>query len=313
MNKFIVTLAISIFSFVNIFAQNPFGQDYNYQGYLRNSNGIETVRASFYIAGEEFDPTTVFNPSNYPIWFKENVSVQVENGILNYTMTRVSMDSIVKYRNGLYLYVTVNGSPFDKVLISSVPYATHSILSNFAVFSRSADTASFSSQAQRSNIADSAVKSGIASLAINALNSLIADSALTVSDESITSEKIALRSINVGHMNTYNVASDQTVLCYVDGKFIWGAPEYLNRTTSEKTLTIPNSIKDNTVYFISQVAQDYSIVEPFTRNGRLIRIVNASTANTITVNWNNLFGGVVFIGPRSSVEFMYVDTEWIKL
>ena len=323
MKTFFVALAITIFSITNIIAQ-----DYNYQGYVKNSNGTDSARGSFYIAGNQFDPMTVFNPSNYPIWFKENVTVQLDNGILNYTLVGVNTDSLIQYRGQLYLYVTLNGSPFDKVLISAVPYSTYSEFADNSNYAISADTALFSigSQlAQRainsdsadfanvSLMSDSAKSAAIANVAITAFNSLVADSAFTVANESITAEKIADNSVNPSHFNTVNAASNQTSLSFIDGNFVWATRDYVNTTTVQKSLVVPTSINDQTLYFISQVAQDYSIVEPTVRYGRLIRIVNASTANVITVNWNTLFGGVVFIGPRTSVEFMYVGNEWIKL
>ena len=302
MKTFFVALAITIFSITNIIAQ-----DYNYQGYVKNSNGTDSARGSFYIAGNQFDPMTVFNPSNYPIWFKENVTVQLDNGILNYTLVGVNT---------------------DKVLISAVPYSTYSEFADNSNYAISADTALFSigSQlAQRainsdsadfanvSLMSDSANSAAIANVAITAFNSLVADSAFTVANESITAEKIADNSVNPSHFNTVNAASNQTSLSFIDGNFVWATRDYVNTTTVQKSLVVPTSINDQTLYFISQVAQDYSIVEPTVRYGRLIRIVNASTANVITVNWNTLFGGVVFIGPRTSVEFMYVGNEWIKL
>jgi hypothetical protein len=323
MKSFIIALTLALFTTIGVNAQ-----DYNYQGYVKNSSGTDSVRASFYIAGNQFDPLTVFNSSNYPVWFKENVTLQVDNGILNYRMVGVDVDSLVEYRGQLYLYVTINGSPFDKVIISSVPYATYSDLADNSKHSLSSDTstfalASFISQrafdadtavfSQRTLIADSSVNSSVASLSITSLNAIVADSAFTISDDGVTEEKIAPNSITPVHFKTINSASNQTALSYIDGNFVWATRDYINTTTVEKSLVVPTSINSNTLYFISQVAQDYSIVEPTPRYGRIIRIVNASTANTIQVNWNTLFGGSVFISPRSSVEFMYVNSEWIKL
>lgn len=308
MKSFIIAIAIILFSFINASAQN-----YNYQGYVRNSTGIDSIRASFYVAGEQFNPMTVFNSSNYPVWFKENQTVRIENGILNYRLVNVDVDSLVQYREQLYLYVTLNGTPFDKVLISAVPYSTHSQFATHAKRSSNSSNADTAQYSSRSKLADSSRSSSVASLAVSALNSLIADSALTITNGAVTAEKIAPQSVETIHLNTINAPSTQTVLSFIDGNFLWASRDYINRTTIQKTLVIPVGINDNTLYFISQVAQDYSVVAPTARYGRIIRIVNASTANTITVNWNVLFGGPVLIGPRSSVEFMYVDTEWIKL
>ena len=323
MTKFIFAITLMVFSFFQAIAQ-----DYNYQGYLRNSTGVENVRASFYVAGDQFDPMTVFNSSNYPIWFKENDTIEVENGILNYRLVGIDVDSLIQHRGQLYLYVMINGSPFDKVLISDVPYSTHSAFSANANHSLSSDTSAYSinsldalhsviadtaSYSLVSTFSDSSRASNIADTSLTSLRSFISDSALTVEDGSITSDKIAPFSINTNHFNTVNSAANQTTLSFVDGNFVWASREYINTTTVEQTLVVPTSINDNTLYFISQVAQDYSIIEPTPRYGRLIRIVNASTANTIQVSWPMLFGGSVFISPRSSVEFMYINMQWIKL
>lgn len=323
MKNFIIAVTITLLGFINASAQN-----YNYQGYVNNRTGIDSVRASFYIAGEQFNPTTVFNSSNYPVWFKENEMVKIENGILNYMLINVDVDSLIVNRGQLYLYVTLNGTPFDKVLISAVPYSTYSQFATNSIYSIQADSAKYANNSRNSahavradtaqyafitDFADSSNSASVASLSISSITALIADSALTITDGAVTAEKLGQQSVGISHLNTINAASNQTVLSYINGNFIWASRDYVNTTTVQKTLTVPLGINDNTLYFISQVAQDYSVVEPTPRYGRIIRIVNASTANTITVNWNNLFGGVVFIGPRSSVEFMYVDTEWIKL
>lgn len=323
MTKFIFAVVVTMFSIANTFAQ-----DYNYQGYVRSINGTDNVRASFYVAGNQFDPMTVFNSSNYPIWFKENDTVRVENGILNYRLEGINVDSLIQNRGQLYLYVTINGTPFDKVLISEVPYSTHSNFATNAVHSSTTDSATHAVNSENSvhavnsdtavfartaKHADSANSASVASLAINSLTALVADSAITVEDGAITANKIANNSINTSHLNTVNAASNQTMLSYVNGNFVWASRDYINTTTVEQTLVVPTTINDNTLYFISQVAQDYTIVEPTPRYGRIIRIVNASTANTIQVNWPMLFGGQVVISPRSSVEFMYVNMQWIKL
>jgi hypothetical protein len=304
---------IVLVSFICAATISMFGQSYNYQAYVQSRNTEDSVRASFYIAGDQFDPTTVFNPSNYPVWFKENVSVRVQNGILNYQINGTDTDSIIHYRGGLYLYVTINGSPFDRVLISAVPYATHSIFSDTAFHSLRTDTSEVSLNAITSEQALNALTADTAEYAVTSGVAFVADSALTVTDGSITSSKLALNCIGVEHLNTVNAPWHMKTLAYINGDFVWTDQKYNTLNTTEKTLIVPTTIGDNTVYFISKVAQDYTLVEPTANEGRIIRVVNASTANTITVNWTLLFGGSIAIQPRSSMEFVFIDGEWIKL
>jgi hypothetical protein len=174
-----------------VFALNANAQfvDIPWQGYV--NTGASDVRVSFYLAGPNLDLTTAFNDRNYPYWYSENNTLQVEGGVTHTVLKDVPVDSIYAYyRSTMWLYVTVNGQPFDKVKISYVPYAVFSQRayasqeSEFAVranHSNTADTARYAYVAKRSD------SSTVSSLAIDALNSLYALSADSA-DHSTTSD-----------------------------------------------------------------------------------------------------------------------------
>lgn len=406
-----------VFSFLSIFvATTMFAQvDLNWQGYV--NTGAETVRGSFYLAGPNLDLNTAFNDKNYPVWYAENQMMDVAGGVCATLLKNVPVDSLVKYRSDLYLYVTINGQPFERVKLQYVPYSTwtlrarlaeeallsqeaihsnradtaeyarksyladtavkssHSVESNHARHADSADDAnhsvyadtaayavkavrsSLSDNAQFAILADSAKKAGHASTADNATNSVyaqeavhaqladvaiyaqsIADNSVTspkivngtiqridldngVIDESalaasaVTTTKIADGSVAVVDMNITGIPSDVSVLGYKNGNFEWVSSNNLYLSSIQNTTVIPVQINNDARWVILKVAQDFNLVGMNGTEGRVITIVNASTANFVTLavpNWN-LFGGTLVIGPRSSRTLVYLNNEWVVI
>lgn len=194
--KYIFSL-VCLFFALNLNAQFV---DIPWQGYV--NTGATEVRASFYLAGPNLDLTTAFNDRNYPYWYSENQTLQVEGGVTQTTLTNIPVDSIYAYhRSTMWLYVTINGQPFDKVKISYVPYAVFSQKAYSAQESRFAQTANHALTsdtavyARNSGIADSARIAGNAVNAINSRHAVHADSAThAVYSDSATNSVFAIRS-----------------------------------------------------------------------------------------------------------------------
>lgn len=194
--KYIFSL-VCLFFALNLNAQFV---DIPWQGYV--NTGATEVRASFYLAGPNLDLTTAFNDRNYPYWYSENQTLQVEGGVTQTTLTNIPVDSIYAYyRSTMWLYVTINGQPFDKVKISYVPYAVFSQKAYSAQESRFAQTANHASTsdtavyARSSGVADSARIAGNAVNAINSRHAVHADSAIhSVHSDSSTNAVFAIRS-----------------------------------------------------------------------------------------------------------------------
>lgn len=407
-----------VFSFLSLFvATQLFAQqiDINWQGYV--NTGAETVRGSFYIAGPNLDLNTAFNDRNYPMWYSENQTLKVNGGVCSTVLARVPVDSLIKYESNLYLYVTINGQPFDRAKVEYVPYsafslrsylasravraeealragyadtsnfayhaaaadtakkAGHSVESNHALHADSADDAnhsvyadtaahavkavrsSLADNAQFAILADSAKRAGHSSTADNATNSVNAQNAVhsqladvatyaqTIADNSVTSPKIvngtiqrvdldngivdetALASdavtttkiangtVAVVDMNVSGTPSNISVLGYSNGSFQWVSSNNLYLSSIQNTTVIPTQINSDARWVILKVAQDFNLVGINATEGRVITIVNASTANFVTLatpNWN-LFGGTLVIGPRSSRTLVYLNNEWVVI
>jgi hypothetical protein len=64
---------------------------------------------------------------------------------------------------------------------------------------------------------------------------------------------------------------------------------------------------------IYRVAQDINVPLPAAAEGRIITIVNSSTANFLSIQagiWN-IWGGDVVIGPRNSATLLYTNAQWV--
>lgn len=403
---------LSLFFATTVFAQQI---DLNWQGYV--NTGADSVRGSFYLAGPNLDLKTAFNDKNYPLWYSENQMMSVDGGICATLLRGVSVDSLIKYESNLFLYVTINGQPFERVKLQYVPYASyslrtyladkadyatrstsstwsdtatyarrsgfadtavkasHAVESNHALHADSAnnsnhsvyaDTAAHAVKAVRSSLADnaqfailadSAKRAGHSSTADDATNSInsqyavqaqladVAKIALTIADNSVTSPKIvngtiqrvdldngivdetALASnsvtttkimdgtVAVADMNVLGTPSNLSVLGYNNGSFEWVSSNNLYLNSIQNTTVIPTQINTDARWIILKVAQDFNLVGMNATEGRVVTIVNASTANFVTLatpNWN-LFGGTLVISPRSSRTLVYLNNEWVVI
>lgn len=407
-----------VFSFLTLLiAGNLFAQqiDINWQGYV--NTGADSVRGSFYLAGPNLDLTTAFNDRNYPVWYSENQTLAVNGGVCASLLRNIPVDSLIKYDTNLWLYVTVNGQPFEKVKLQYVPYsayslysfiakradaatfatsagyadtsayarnsgvadssvrASHAVNATNAVHSDSADnanhsvyadTARYAIQAVRSSLADnaqfailadSAKKAGHASNADNAVNSVNAQNAVhsqtsdvatfaqTIADNSVTSPKIvngtiqrvdidngiidetALASnsvtttkivdgtVAVVDVNVTGTPTNFSTLGYNNGNFEWVSSNQLYLNSIQNTTVIPTQINSDARWVVLKVAHDFNLVGMTATEGRVVTIVNASTANFVTMatpDWN-IFGGTLVISPRSSRTLVYLNSEWIVI
>lgn len=409
---------LSVFCFVfglNVFAQPSQYINIPWQGYV--NTGATEVRASFYLAGEDFDLTTAFNDRNYPYWYSENKTLQVDGGVIHTILSQIPADSLKELSGFTWLYVTINGQPFEKVRLYSVPWsvwsdhATHSETSeksDISIRSTWADTANY---ARRSGVADSATRAGHSStaghslttdradsafhsvhsdssvnsrfsvrasladnaqfaifadsankadsswwaffadrcgLASNSLRSQIAELAImadSVRDGKVTSSTIidnsiqrvdlangiidnsamapnSVNSANIQNgtvafedMNIAGTPTNNSVVGYNNGNLQWISNNNILTGAVQQTTLIPTQINQDARWVILQVAQDFNLVGITPTQGRVITIVNASTANTVTLtnpNWN-IFGGAVNISPRTSKTLVYLNGDWIIL
>lgn len=338
---------------LNLSAQNI---DLSWQGYV--NTGADSVRASFYLADGGLDLTTAFNDRNYPYWYTENQMLGVNNGVIGTILKNVPFDTLVAYfRNDIFLYVTINGQPFDKVKIHYVPYSAFSLhalraeqaafslrsgssaysdTSKYAYNAGHADSANYSQYSENSTNAIQSTRAQIAELAIVAdsisdntvTSEKILDSTIQrndLSDEiidesalasnSVTSAKIADNSIGYIDMNILGKADNTSILGYRNGNLEWISTNNVSNDVVEKTTIIPTAINTNTRWVILQIALDFNLVGVPAAEGKIITIVNASTANTVFLsapNWN-IYGGTVGVSPRTSKTLLYINGEWIIL
>lgn len=349
----------SFFSFLCfLFSLNISAQtiDLSWQGYV--NTGADSVRASFYLADSGLDLTTAFNDRNYPYWYTENQMLAVNNGVIGTILKNIPFDTLVAYfRNDIFLYVTINGQPFDKVKIQYVPYSAFSLhalsanraeialragtsaysdTSDYAHTSRHSDSSTHAQYSENSTNAENATRSQIAELAIVAdsisdntvTSEKIVDGAIQrgdLSDElvnesalasnSVTSAKIVDNSVAYSDMNILGEADNMSVLGYRNGNLEWISTNKVLTDVVEKTTVIPTEINANTRWVILQVALDFNLVGVSASEGKIITIVNASTANTVYLSapyWN-IYGGTVGVSPRTSKTLLYINDEWIIL
>lgn len=399
-----------------VFALNLNAQfiDIPWQGYV--NTGATEVRASFYLAGPNLDLTTAFNDRNYPYWYSENQTLKVEGGVTQTILKDIPVDSIYAYhKSTMWLYVTINGQPYDKVKVSYVPYAVfsqmaysaqeatfanranragradtalyayrsgvadsaitsfRSVESNRALFANRTDSAihslrsdssrhsvfstrsSLSDNSQFSLLADSAKRSHYSwfsnqsensTNAVNAIHAQISELAIVadslidnrvntntiingaiqrvdlgngivdesaLAQNSVTSGKIANNTVSTEDLNISGTPSNNSVLGYSNGNLAWISNNTILTGSIQKTTVIPTQINGDTRWLILQVAQDFNLTNASTFEGRVITVVNASTANVVTLTnpqWN-VFGGAISIYPRTSRTLVYLNNEWI--
>jgi len=168
MKNFLLALIATIFTV----ATNAQTIDFTYQGWSTQSG---KSNLSLYIARDGFKLGSAFNDENYPVWYVENQEIDIVSGVVNYRLRNVNLDSLVKYTGNLYLYVAINGTPHDTIIMDPSPYAGTALVSNRA---NSAKLADFATDAAHAAKADTSVFAVNARNAVDATNSVNANEAL---------------------------------------------------------------------------------------------------------------------------------------
>lgn len=386
MKKVLLALVAILFTV----ATNAQNIDFTYQGWSTQSG---KNNLSLYIARDGFKLGSAFNDQNYPVWYVENQEIDIVSGVVNYRLKNVNLDSLIKYRGDLYLYVAINGTPHDTISMDPAPYAGTAIQ---AVRANTAKLADLATEAVHAAKADSALHAANATNAVNATNALNAnearhaakaDSALHAkeSDHAVRSDvslyasssahavwadstdfaldaahatnadnatnaaraAIADSAVRAAHAvnstNAVNATRADSAFVSANTHFVYangvnlaaisaaGAENHATLTTNGTSLQwrsatriegrtqltlVPLVAIDNDVRtLIYRVAQDFNTPLPNASEGRIITIVNSSTANFVSITagvWN-IWGGDVFIGPRNSATLLYHNGQWVVI
>lgn len=287
--------------------------DFTYQGWSSQSG---KNRLSLYIARDGFKLNSAFNDQNYPIWYVENQEIDIVSGVINYTISDVNVDSLKNNIGRLFLYVSVNGTPHDTIPMDPAPYSGYSILSGH---STTADSSDFSDRSRasafsdtslisfRSVSADTSLRSGHASSSTKSLYSNESDSSrISASTWAVNPNGVNLAAISAtGAVPGAVLSTNGTTLQWTGPTSIQGRVQL--------TLVPLASIDGDVRTLIYRIAQDITSPLPPATEGRIVTIVNSSTANTVTVPSTvfNIWGGSVVIAPRQSVTLLYTGGEWI--
>lgn len=169
-----VFLAIFTLIAVNAFA----GTNIQYQAHAPAGTDINS-KFSVYIADSSFDEVSRLNTAAF--WYRENVDIEINNGIINYLIENVADNILIdNYGKKLFVYAYVNGASLGRLQIRTVPYA---LLSTYAL---EAAEAKHSETSDKAKLADSAKVSAHSVTANSSLTSNYADST-SVSNHSNTS------------------------------------------------------------------------------------------------------------------------------
>ena len=159
-----VFLAIFTLIAVNAFA----GTNIQYQAHAPAGTDINS-KFSVYIADSSFDEVSRLNTA--ALWYRENVDIEINNGIINYLIENVADNILIdNYGKKLFVYAYVNGVSLGRLQIRTVPYA---LLSTYAL---DAAEAKHSETSDKAKLADSAKVSAHSVTANSSLTSNYADS-----------------------------------------------------------------------------------------------------------------------------------------
>jgi len=151
MRYFILTL-VSLVSF-NAFA----GTNIQYQAHAPSGTDLNS-KFSIYIADSSFDENSHLNTS--ALWYRENVTIEVNNGIINYLMEDVADNILIdNYNKKLFVYAYLNGTSLGRLQIRTVPYALLSTYALEAAESKHSQTSNKSKFADSSNVSAQSVTS----------------------------------------------------------------------------------------------------------------------------------------------------------
>jgi len=386
MKNILVALIAMLFT-LGAHAQNI---DFTYQGWSSQSG---KNNLSLYIARDGFKLGSAFNDENYPIWYVENQQIEIESGVVNYRMTGINLDSLVKYRGQLYLYVAINGTPHDTIIMDPAPYAgtaiqannanraltsdvaleaNHSRRSDSATFARNSqdavnsqnsinarealhainadtakyalnaghavrsdvslyasssahavwsDTSEYSLDAAHATNADNATNANRAAVADSAVHSAHAVNADNAQRASIADSSFVSRNTHFVYANGVNLAAiaangaENNAILTTNGTSLqWRSSTRIEGRT-QLTLVPLATIDADVRTLIYRVAQDFATPLPAAAEGRIITIVNSSTANFVSILagiWN-IWGGDVVIGPRNSATMLYHNGQWVVI
>ena len=195
------------------------------------------------------------------------------------------------------------------VYASSAAHAIWADSTDFALDAAHAAHADNATNAARAAIADSAVKAAHAVNATNALNAVTSDSArVSANTHFVYANGVNLAAISAtGAENYATLTTNGTTLQWRSATRIEGR--------TQLTLVPLATIDDDVRTLIYRVAQDFATPLPPATEGRIITIVNSSTANVVTISagvWN-IWGGDVFIGPRNSTTLLYHNGQWVVI
>jgi hypothetical protein len=196
-----------------------------------------------------------------------------------------------------------------------------SLYSSSSAHSVWADSSEYSILSLRSINSDHSVRSDRAVLADSAINAARAENAnnalrSNVSDSSVVSRNtyfVYANGVNLAAIAASGVENNATLI--TNGNSLeWRSSTRIEGRT-QLTLVPLTTIDNNVRTLIYRVAQDFTTPLPAATEGRIITIVNSSTANFISITagiWN-IWGGDVVIGPRNSVTLLYNNGQWVVI
>ena len=156
--RYFIALFFAIFT-ANLSAQT----NIQFQAHAPVGTDIKS-KLSVYIADNTFDETSHLNTG--ALWYRENVDVEVNNGIINYLIENVADNILIdNYGKKLYVYAYVNGASLGRLQIRSVPYSLLSTYSLEAAEAKTAGTANKAKYADSSNKSATAVRANRAGTA----------------------------------------------------------------------------------------------------------------------------------------------------
>lgn len=190
---------------------------------------------------------------------------------------------------------------------SSSAHSVWSDSSSYAILALRATNADHSVLSDRATLADSAINAAHAVNADDALHANVADSSFV----SANTHFVYANGVNLAAIAATG-AQNHAVLTTDGTSLQWRSATRIEGRT-QLTLVPLNTIDNDVRTLIYRVAQDFNSPLPAGTEGRIITIVNSSTANFITIQagiWN-IWGGDVVIAPRNSTTMLYHNGQWV--
>lgn len=196
--------------------------------------------------------------------------------------------------------------------------ALYASSSAHAVWSDSAKYALNAAQAARATLAENALTADVADSAVNAAHAVHANTAdiAAVADSAYVATNahfVYANGVNLASIAASGAQSGSTLT--TDGTSLTWRSSTTVEGNIQLTLVPLTTINNDTRIVIYRVAQNINSPLPAATDGRVVTIVNSSTANTVTVQagvWN-IWGGDVVIGPRNSATLLYHNGQWVVI